>query len=107
MSLTPTIESSPLLRRIRQRLDALAPLKNGLVRLSVADEPRWEKSDGGDEVLVRWACWSIEDDGAEVSEPEFEVLSKDVTRSRLEDELPRNFSDVRIVVDNDIDMSES
>src|SRR5688572_24560130 len=78
----PPFETSPLLQRIRSALNANAPFK-GKLRVSVADEPKWEKSSSGDEVLVRWACWNLEVNDHEVTEPVFEVLSKDVTREKL------------------------
>src|SRR5262245_58882024 len=99
----PSIESSPLLRRIRAALDRLQ-LKSGRLIVSVADDPKWEKSAAGDEVLVRWLCWSIEDGDREVAAPEFEVVGTDVTRVRLADELPRAFRDVEVIVDNEIDV---
>lgn len=97
------VETSLLVRRIRAVLDSLHP-DGVILRISVADEPKWEKSKSGDEVLVRWLCWSIEQDGQEVSAPEFEVLHQDVTRERLSNELPTVFSNVEVRVDNDIDV---
>jgi hypothetical protein len=98
----PSVESSPLLRRIRAALDSLE-LDNGRLVISVADEPKWERSASGDEVLVRWLCWSIENDGQEVVAPEFEVVGTDVTRERLAIELPDLFRDVQVTVDNEIE----
>ena len=99
----PSFESSPLLQRIREALNANAPFK-GKLRVSVADETKWEKSRSGDEVLVRWACWNLEVNGNEVTEPMFEVLSKDVTRERLAIELPGFFPGIEVEVDNAIDV---
>lgn len=93
-----------MVHRIEQRLRGLGPLRRGVVRVSVANETRWENSAHGTEVLVRWACWSIEDDGVEVSPPEFEVLSASVTQDRLREELPALLPDVGLVVDGDVDL---
>lgn len=99
---SPSFENSPLLRRIRDAVDKHAPF-NGRLHVSVADEPRWEKSGSGDEVLVRWACWNLEEGENEVTQPVFEVLGKDVTRERLAGELPALFPSLDVEVDNDID----
>ena len=97
-----SVETSPLLQRIRAALDSLN-LDGAVLRVSVADEPKWEKSLSGDEVLARWLCWSIEHSGKEVSAPEFEVVHQDITRQRLAAELPAVFSDIEVIVDSDID----
>lgn len=102
MNHKPTLESSPLLRRIRERLDSL-PLHAGRLRISVAKDSVWEASADGESVLVRWMCWSIEDGGREVVDPIFEVLSDKVTRAQLARELPGFFPEVEVVVDNDIE----
>lgn len=99
----PPFETSPLTRRIRDAVDRHAPF-SGKIHISVADEAKWEKSKSGDEVLVRWACWNLEDGSNEVTPPEFEVLSKGVTRERLARELPALFPGLDIEVDNDIDV---
>ena len=99
----PTVESSPLLRRIRNTLESLA-LDHCTLRVSVADTAQWEKSAAGDEVLVRWLCWSVESNGQELIRSEFEVVGKDVTRERLAEELPHIFPDVEVSVDNDIEV---
>ena len=49
-------------------------------------------------------CWSIENDGLEVSKPEFEVLSQAVTREQLNAELPGLLPGVEVVVNNDVDV---
>lgn len=103
---TPSIESSSLLKRIRQKLDSLT-LSKARMRFSVADEPRWEPSENGEQVLVRWACWTIESDGQEVTAPEYEPLSKEVTRTRLEIDLPTAFPDIDVVVENDVEVSDA
>ena len=101
----PTIDSSPLLRRMHEAL-----VQHGRagyrLRVSVADEAKWEKSNRGDEVLVRWVCWSIEDGDREVTAPVFEVVGPNVTTELLRLELPKVFSgvEVEVVVDNDIDV---
>ncbi|NUQ76259.1 MAG: hypothetical protein HUU21_22190 [Polyangiaceae bacterium] len=99
----PSFATSPLLQRIRDALNANAPFK-GKLRVSVADEPQWETSSSGEEVFVRWACWNLEADNIEVTEPVFEVLSKDVTRERLAAELPEFFPNVEVEVDNAIEV---
>ncbi len=88
---------------MRDAINKHAPF-TGKLRVSVADEPKWEKSGSGDEVLVRWACWNLEKEGNEVTPPEFEVLSKDVTRERLAKELPALFPELEVEVDNAIDV---
>jgi hypothetical protein len=97
----PTIESSPLLKRIKEALDTAKPAR-GLLRVSVADDPRWEKNAAGNEIFVRWICWSIDDGDEEVIPPEFEVVHESVTRERLARELPTIFPDLEVLVDNDI-----
>jgi hypothetical protein len=99
----PSFETSPLLRRIRDAINARAPFK-GKLRVSVADQAKWEKSGSGDEVLVRWACWNLEQGGSEVTQPEFEVLGKGVTRERLASELPALFPELEVEIDNAIDV---
>lgn len=99
----PSFDTSPLLQRMREAINRHAPF-TGKLRVSVAEEPKWEKSGSGDEVLVRWACWNLEDGGNEVTPPEFEVLSKDVTRERLANELPALFPGLEVDVDDDIDV---
>jgi hypothetical protein len=102
--MTPTVETSPLLQRMRGALDRLKP-DRGYLHVSVARDLRWEKSpSNGDEVLVRWLCWSINDGDTEISPPEFEVVAKDVTPERLARELPAIFTDVEVIVDDDIDV---
>ena len=99
----PSFENSPLLLRINEALQANSPFR-GKLRVSVADTPKWEKTSSGDEVLVRWACWNLEFNGEELTPPEFEVLSQDITRERLANELPEFFPDIEVEVDNAIDM---
>lgn len=94
-------DKSLFVRRIKERLGSLT-MKNGCLRVSVADDSVWELSDAGDQVLVRWVCWNFEDGDQEVTSPEFEVLSDKVTKRQLEVELPRIFSDINVVVDSEI-----
>jgi len=104
MSSKPSIETSPLLRRIAEAIERLQP-KQGRLRVSVAREPRWEKSPlMSEEVFVRWICWSIEDGDKEIVPPEFEVLSPEVTEQQLRDELPRFFPSVEVRVDDQIEV---
>ncbi len=103
MTLEARFAKSKFLQRIKRALDAHTPF-SGTLRVSVADEPRWEASSAGDQVLVRWACWSLELGGREVTEPEFEVLGTEATRDLLAGELPVAFPGVQVVVDNDIDV---
>lgn len=76
------------------------------LRVSVAEQVSIEHmSDDLNPVVVRWMCWGFERDGVELTEPQFEVLSKDVTAERLRKELPCQFhSSLTIVVDNDIEV---
>jgi hypothetical protein len=97
------VEVSPFVRGIREAIVAHSPF-TGKLRVSVADEPRWEDSSSGDQVLVRWACWNLEENGVDLTAPVFEVLGKDVTREQLAAELPMLFPGVQIEVDNDIDV---
>lgn len=96
--------AEPLL--IKQIKAALPQVKSSRAKLhvSVAREPVWEKSPLGDEVLVRWLCWSLDDENGEVVAPTFEVLSKDVTEQQLARELPSFFPGVEVVVDHDIEV---
>ncbi|MDC0742815.1 hypothetical protein [Polyangium mundeleinium] len=96
-------DTLPLVRRIREAISACAPF-DGKVRVSVADEPRWETTSSGDQVLVRWACWTLERNGVELTEPVFEVLCKDITRESLADDLSSRLPDVEIEVDNAIEV---
>ena len=73
----PPFETSPLTRRIRDAVDRHAPF-SGKIHISVADEAKWEKSKSGDEVLVRWACWNLEDGSNEVTSSCPESLRNDV-----------------------------
>jgi hypothetical protein len=89
---------------MRGALDRLKP-ERGCLHVSVARDLKWEKSPSdGDNVLVRWLCWSINDGDTEISPPEFDVVGKDVTQERLARELPAIFSDVEVIVDDDIDV---
>ncbi len=100
----PTIDTSPLLRRIADAIERLQP-RRGKLHVSVAREPRWEKSPStSDEVLVRWLCWSLEDGDVEIQRPEFEILSPKVTEEQLRDELPRLFPSIQVTVDDDIEV---
>lgn len=101
---TPTIESSPLLRRIFSALLETSP-RRPLLRVSIEADAKWEQ-DGDDEILIRYLCWSINDNDVEVRAPEFEIVGDDVTRQRLERELPAVFPNVQIVVDHDIELDE-
>lgn len=98
----PTIETSPLLKRIQAAL-AERIWKECILRVSVAEEPKWEKSPNGDEVLVRWLCWSINDGAREVVPPEFEIVGRDVTPQRLAEELPSVFRNIEVIVDSDVE----
>lgn len=72
--------------------------------MSVARDMKWERSlSEGDDILVRWLCWSINDGDTEISPPKFEVVGKEITRERLARELPAIFPDVEVIVDEDID----
>lgn len=99
----PSFENSLLLRRIRDALSAHRPFA-GKLRVSVANELKWEKTSSGDEVLVRWACWNLELNGRDVTEPMFEVLGEHATRERLLAELPRFFPEVEVEVDDAIEV---
>ena len=95
--------TNTLVERIRAALERLKP-NEGIVHVSVANHLTWERSPGqGDEVLVRWLCWSIDDGDREIAPPEFEVAGKEVTRQRLASELPRFLPGVTVTVDDDID----
>lgn len=98
----PAVENSPLLKRMHDAL-ALHGQAGCRLRVSVANEAKWEKSKRGDEVLVRWLCWSIELGDRELVAPVFEVVSSGVTRERLSKELPNVFPELEVVVDEDID----
>lgn len=76
-----------------------------MLRISIEVDAKWEK-DGDDEIFIRYLCWSINDGDIEVRAPEFEVVGEDVTRARLERELPSVFPSVEIVVDHDIVLDE-
>jgi len=95
--------NSPLVGRIRAALDR-ASVDQPMLRGSVARDTSWEKSPSGDEVLVRWLCWSVHDGDVEIIPPEFEVVGKQITSEKLRKELPDSFPDLNISVDNDIDV---
>ena len=104
MSNKQTLATSPLLRRIDQAIGR-HPLSRGRLRVSVARDPKWEKSpSSSDDVLVRWLCWSIEDGDDEIVPPEFEALHPEVTEERLRRELPGLFPALDVIVDDDIDV---
>lgn len=96
-------QNSPLVGRIRRALVAHAPF-TGILHISVSDELKWEQTNDGYKVLVRWACWNLENGDENVTEPEFEVLGKTATRERLAAELPALFPELTVVVDNNIDV---
>jgi len=96
-------ETSPLVRRIREAIAEHAPF-HGKLHVSVADEAQWENTSSGDQVLVRWACWTLERDGIELTEPVFEVLCDDTTREKLADDLAKQFPDVEVEVDDAIEV---
>jgi len=96
-------ETSLFVRRIREALVAHAPF-NGILHVSVSDEMKWEQTNYGYKVLVRWACWNLENSDGNVTEPEFEVLGETATRERLAAELPAFFPSVTVIVDDDIEM---
>ena len=50
--------AGPLVQQIRSSLSRLR-LEHGRLYVSVAREPKWEPSPSGDQVLVRWMCWSV------------------------------------------------
>ncbi len=93
----------PLVQQIRMALSRLR-LEQGRLYVSVASEPKWEPSPSGDQVLVRWMCWSVEDNDEEVLEPTFEVLSPAVTATRLRNELPQAFPSLALFVDENIEV---
>ncbi len=95
--------SSPFVRRIREVLREHEPF-GGTLRVSVADEPQWEDSSSGGQVLVRWACWNLEKNGEDITKPVFDVLSHEVTAERLAHDLPILFPDIKVVVDNCIEI---
>lgn len=98
------VGTSPLIRRIADAIERVQA-KRARLRVSVAPEPRWEKSSASSrEVFVRWLCWSVEDGDHEVLAPAFEVLHPDVTAERLRRELPRHLPGVAVTVDDDIDV---
>jgi len=102
--MNPATDTSPLLQRIAQAIEHHRP-QRGVLKVSVAKDPKWEQSPASsEEVLVRWLCWSLEDDDREVVSPEFEVLHPDVTEERLRKELPVHFPSVVVTVDDDIDV---
>lgn len=91
-----------LVPRIRAALSQARPGYKR-IRISVADKAVWEQSSNGEQVLVRWLCWSVSDESGEIVAPTFEVLSEVVTRERLAEELPKMFPGVVVVVDGDIE----
>lgn len=74
-----------------------------VVRVSVADVPRWEEMPTGETVLIRWLCWNIEEAGTVITIPEFEVLHPDITSEVLRSDLPEYFPGATVIVDDDID----
>ena len=96
-------ENSLFVRRIREALLANAPF-SGILHVSISDEMKWEETNYGYKVHVRWACWNLEDSDGNVTEPEFEVLGETATRERLAAELPALFPSVTVIVDDDIEM---
>ncbi len=98
---TMTPETSPLLREISEAIRLKKPSK-GILHVSVADEPKWEKSPSGDDLLIRWGCWNLEENGHELTEPVFIVLCAATTREQLAKDLPQVFPELEVHVDNDI-----
>jgi len=92
---------SPVVQTIQASLDAHQSAK--ALRISVAKEPKWENDPAGGQIFVRWMCWNLLDEqGRDITAPEFEVLSKEVTGERLMNELPAVLPGVVVVVDDDI-----
>ena len=61
-------ENSLFVRRIREALLANAPF-SGILHVSISDEMKWEETNYGYKVHVRWACWNLEDSDGNVTEP--------------------------------------
>jgi hypothetical protein len=95
--------TSPLLNRIAKAIEKARPAK-GILRVSVSPRPKWEPSPNGEQVLVRWICWSVNDGDREVVAPEFDVVRQEVTKERLAAELPAVFPGIEVIVDNETDM---
>jgi len=95
--------TSQLVQRISTALEKYS-FEHVRLRVSVAKQPKWEQSHKGDEVLVRWICWSIETGDIELTPPEFEVVSKNITEEILAHDLPVIFDHIEVLVDSDIDM---
>ena len=95
----------PLVVQIREALGKIGD-RRLTIRVSVARNPVWEKSKtGDDDVLVRWLCWSIEDqEEVEVVRPNFAVLSDKITEAHLRNELPAFFPDSIVIVDDNIEV---
>lgn len=96
---------SPLVRDMLRALQELR-VEDVCLRVSVADQVSIEQmAEDEHPLFVRWMCWGFERDGVELTEPQFEVLGREVTAERLRQELPGFFDDdLEIVVDNDIEM---
>jgi hypothetical protein len=97
-------EKPPILvSRILEALYLLGYPKrqNLLIHVSVAKNTSIERFQN-DLIRVRWLCWSILCDQGEIRPPEYEVLSEDISRERLEQELPIFFPGVSMIVDDDI-----
>jgi len=94
---------SLLIRRIRSAIKGVS-VDRPTLRVSVAKNTNWEESPSGDQVLVRWLCWSVLDGDVEIIPAEFEVVSKQTTSEVLAKELPDIFPDLKISVDNVIDV---
>ena len=95
----------PLVKSIRDAVVQFGA-QQMTIRVSVARNPVWEKSKtGDDDVLVRWLCWSIEDqEEVEVVRPNFAVLSDKITEAHLRNELPAFFPDSIVIVDDNIEV---
>lgn len=92
----------PLVETIREFIDYRG-IDSGTLHVSVAQDMKWEKSQAGDEVLVRWLCWSVNDANKEIVPPQFEVVGAQVTLETLAKELPDFFPGLEVIVDNDIE----
>jgi hypothetical protein len=77
-------------------------IRDGHVRISVADKLCLEKFDQG-LAWVRWVCWSINDpEGGELVEPVYQVCAPCVTQELIRKDLGCSLGGLKLDIDNDI-----
>lgn len=98
------VAQSPVVARINESIASMRDKSSLLLHVSVAEAPSWEKRPEGYDVHVRWLCWCVLRDGAEVVAPQFEVVSPLITKDIISRDFVLIFPDMDVLVDNEIEV---